>query len=197
MKEKNGTGFKWIIFSVIVVVIPLGLSVGLSCIINSRPPEFSEILDSIILVVFSIACSLLSICYEVNKQKNDRFVKFVLAFSVVIIFIAWTSYTISLTRTLSNFAKCISIISSVIIIICSGLGIKIGKKSDQNENQTIQAMHNNCDVIRTTLLSQECNNRLKPHTLYDNDLLCNPDEFDRVKETINNILYSGEWNENK
>ena len=187
MKRKSGSGLSWIVFSVIVVVIPVLFAILISCIINSKPLQLDEILDSIILIVFSIACSLLSICYQVYKQKSDKLVKVVLGISISIMVIAWTFYIISLVKALNNLAKEISILSCLVIIILSCLGITMGKKSDKNENETIKVMHDNCGEIRKSLLSRQCNDHLKPFTIHENDLLCNPDEFDRVKETLINI----------
>lgn len=188
MKKKSGTEIVWFICSVIVVVLPVVLAIIISSIINSKPPQFNDILDSIILVVFSIACSLLSICYQVYKQKKDRLVKSVLCVSVSILAIAWTCYIVSLTKIISKYAKEVFIVSCILIIILSVLGIKLGKKSDTNENQIIKSMHDNCSVIREKLLQQEINKELKTHVIYDNDLLCNPDEFERVKVSMENVL---------
>lgn len=198
MKEKSGTGQNWIIFSVFAVVIPVVVAIGISCVINSKPPEFDDFLDSVILTVFSIACSLLSICYQVYQQKKDVFVKFSLSISVFFLFFAWTCYVISLTKTITNYAKIVSIVSCIVIIILSGFGVKLGKKSDENENNIIYSMHDNCDMIRKKLLPDEMNMKLEPYTIHCNDLLCNPKEIERIQVFMNNILSSnGEGNDNE
>ncbi|MBD5504652.1 MAG: hypothetical protein HDR09_13225 [Lachnospiraceae bacterium] len=197
MKEKSGTGHNWIIFSVFAVVIPVVVAIVISCVINSKPPEFDDFLDSVILTVFSVACSLLSICYQVYQQKKDGFVKFSFYVSGFFMFLAWTCYVVSLTKTISNYAKIVSIVSCIVIIILSGFGIKLGKKSDENENSIIYSMHDNCDMIREKLLPQEMNTELKPHVIHCSDLLCNPEEFERVKVVMENILSNnGEGNDN-
>lgn len=194
MKKKSGAEVRWIVFSVIAVVVPVVVAVMISCLINSKPLDLNEILNSSILVVFSIACSLLSISWEVKKQKEDKFVNCIWGFSIVLVFVSWTLYVIFLISEISNYTKVILLVSFAVIILCSCLGIRLGKKSDENENGIIYSMHQNCAKIRKKLFSQECNRELKEYTLRSDDLLCNPDEFDRVSEAIKKITLKGEKN---
>ncbi len=198
MKEKTGSETTWIIFSVVLVVAPVILVFIVSSIENERLSTPSEILDAVILIVFSISCSLLSISWQVKNQKNkkeknknkkeDRYINMIFYFSLLVWFISWNGYLLSLTEKITDFAKIMLIISFVIIIVLSYFGIKISQKSDANENEAIYTMHNNCNEIRAKLVSKEDNNSLNILMLHKNDLLCNPDNFDRVDYTIKNVI---------
>ncbi len=185
MKERKNSETEWIIFSVISVIIPVFLAFIISCIINEKVIELSNIIDSIILVVFSIACSLLSICWNVNKQKSDKFTEICFWVSGGTMFLSWTIYIISLTGYITHM-KIICIISLFVVIICCILGVILGKKNDKNENEIICLMHKNCDSIRKKTMNQNYYDALSPLTIKDYDLLCNPDEFDRVNTAIKN-----------
>lgn len=186
MKETKDSEIDWIIFSVLSVVLPVCLAFVLSCIINKKIIAISNIIDNIILVVFSIACSLLSICRSVNKQKSDKFTKMCYGVSISTMFLSWTTYIVSLTGNLIHM-KIICICSLIFVILCSILGVILGKKGDKNKNETIHLMHCNCDYIRVALIKKENNDLLKSQVLRDYDLLCNPSEFDRVKEVLKNM----------
>lgn len=188
MKKKSGTEYNWILFSVVVVVVPFLLAIVISVIISQNLPPLREVLNSIILIVFSVACSLLSICVQVYKQKKEERVIVYLVLSGFFVFIAWTFYVISLVKILDTIAKIITIVCCLIIIFLSYLGIKMGKQSDKNENEVIQSMHSNCEYIRNAFISKIKNDQLKPFFIKDYDLLCNPDEFNRVRECIQNII---------
>lgn len=186
MKEKKNSATEWIIFSVLSVIVPVIFAFVISSIVNNKVIELSEIIDSIILVVFSIACSLLSICWNVNKQKSETLTKVCFWISGIIMFLSWSVYIFSLTKN-KIYLKQICIASLIIVIICSILGIFLGKRSDKNENETTRLMHNNCDIIRSILIKEECNKALKSHVLRDYDLLCNPVEFDRINEVLKSL----------
>ena len=190
MKKKSGTEYLWVLFSVVSVVAPFLLSVILACLINEHLPPVRELLNSIILIVFSIACSLLSICVQVCQQKKDKRVIAYLVVSGVFIFIAWTTYTISLIKALDFIAQIITIVSCLVIIILSYCGIKMGKKSDENEHEAIRSMHSNCEYIRGAFIGKKKNESLRPLSMEDYDLLCDPNKLMRVKECINNIISS-------
>lgn len=101
-------------------------------------------------------------------------------------FLSWTVYIFSLTKNMI-YLKEICIISLIIVIVCSILGIMLGNKSDKNENETICSMHNNCEKIRNKLINKSSNSALKSHVLREYDLLCNPNEFDRINEVLKNL----------
>lgn len=187
MKEKKNSETDWILFSVFSVIIPVCLAFILSSIINDKIIDLSNIIDSIILVVFSIACSLLSICRSVSKQKSDKFTNICFWLSGGTMFLSWTTYIISLTGNIIHI-KIICICSLIFVILCSIFGVILGKKSDKNENETICLMHRNCDLIRKKSMDKEYYDALSPLTIKEYDLLCNPEEFDRVKKTISNIV---------
>lgn len=183
MKEKKNSATEWIIFSVLSVILPVIIAFIVSSIINHKALDISDVIDSIILVVFSIACSLFSICWSVHKQESCKLTKLCFVFSGTIIFLSWTLYVISLTSKIQYFKE-ICIISLVIVIFCSILGIRLGIQNDENENNIISLMHRNCEKIRKELIIEEYNNAFKPHLIREYDLLCNPDEFDRIKEVM-------------
>lgn len=191
MEEKNGTGIHWLIFSFVVVVTPILFGVFLSYIANKNLPKLEDLLTDIILMLFSISCSLLSICYEVYKQRKEKCVKVVLALSISLLFITWSLYVVSKIWEI-EYAKEICIGCLTAICFCGILGMRFGNKSDKNTNAKIRAMHNNCLKIRKKLLSQECNEALEPHVVRAEDLLCNPNEFDRVEITLNKYLKDGD-----
>lgn len=187
MKERKNSEIQWIIFSVLSVIIPVLLAFILISIINASIIDISEILDSIIIMVFSIACSLLSICWDVNKQKSDKFTKFCFGISGVAIFSSWTTYIVFLTGNIAHMGI-ICICSLIIVILCCIFGIILGKKSDKNENETICLMHENCEYIRKNLMNQDYYNVLNSYTIKKYDLLCNPNEFVRIEMVIENIV---------
>ena len=190
MGKKSGTEVKWIIFSVITVVVPVLIGIALSSYINSKLPALNEIMDSFILIVFSVASSLLSICYEVSKQEKK--INVMLWISAIIMGFTWTLYVISLTQIIVKFEKIIFIALCITTTIFSWIGIRLCKKSDKNDNEKIKAMHDNCDKIRKELIIKKYNDKLAPFNLREDDLLCNPDEFDRIEETLKIIVSDGE-----
>lgn len=186
MKEKKNSSTEWIIFSVLSVILPVIFAFIISSIVNGKIVGLSKMIDSIIIVTFSIACSLLSICWNVHKQRSGRLTTVCFWVAGIIMFLSWTVYIFSLTKN-KIFLKQICIICLIIVVICSILGIILGKRIDKNENETIYSMHCNCNYIRETLIKKENNDLLKSHVLRDYDLLCHPSEFDRVNEVLKNI----------
>ena len=79
--------------------------------------------------------------------------------------------------------------SSYINFVACCLGIKLGRKSDINENCIIMSMHKNCAKMRKNLLLKEENEQFK---IIDQDsyrLACIPAEFENVSKVyIPNIL---------
>lgn len=196
MKEKKNSETDWILFSVLSVIIPVCFAFIITSIINDKIIDLSNIIDGIILVAFSIACSLLSICRNVSKQKSDKFTTICFWLSGVTMFISWTTYIMYLTGNIIHI-NIVCICSLIFVILCSILGVILGKKSDKNENETICAMHKNCDLIRKKSMSKDYYDALSPLAVKDYDLLCNPYEFDRVKKTISTIVKKGIKSENK
>lgn len=191
MKEKNGTAIRWVIFSVIVVVVPVVVAFVISWIVNAKMPSLGEMLDSVILLVFSITCSLLSICFDVYSQKKEKSVLVIFCISAVLAFCAWTSYVFCLTVKLAGSIKWICFGCLLLTVFCSILGIFLGKRCDRNDNETISHMHDNCQEIRGKLLTCKCNKCLEPLTLHPYDLLCDPYDYDRVALAIKNYLQDG------
>lgn len=195
MKEKKNSSIEWIIFSVLSVLVPILFAIIISSIVNGKIVDLSEIIDSIILVTFSIACSLLSICWNVHKQKSEFLTRVCFWVAGGTMFLSWTVYVVSLTSN-KVYLKPICIGSVVIVIACSILGIALGKRSDKNENENIRLMHRNCDSIRKCLINTKDNDKLKPHVVREYDLLCNPTEFERVKQVLKNINQEAKNNGN-
>lgn len=186
MKENKNSATEWLIFSVLCVILPVIFAFILSSIINHKIINLSEIIDSIILAVFSIACNLLSICWNVHKQKSECFTKVCFWIAGFVILVSWTTYVVSITNNkicIKQFCFC----SLIIAIICCILGIILGIKGDKNNNDILHLMHNNCKKIRTILIKDEHNEKLEPHVIRNYDLLCHPSEFDRVNTVLNNL----------
>lgn len=185
MDRKKDTGDNWIIFSVLVTVVPVLFAVLIFCIVNARLPDWSEILNDIMLVVFSIACSLISLCADVRRQKCDKRATYAFGFSGIVICISWSLYIVTLTNKLTDTGNLVITIADVILIItCICLGKSLGKKYDDNEKERIQSMHNNCKQIQDKLFVQRYKSIMQDYMLRKDDLLCNPDNFDRVQNVI-------------
>lgn len=189
MKLKEGSATEWIIFSVLSVIVPVIFAFILSSIINKKFLDLSDIIDSVILVAFSIACSLLSICRNVMKQKKDICTIICYWISSIITFASWTVYIISLTKNLP-YLNIVCICALIISSVCIVLGIFLERKSDKNENEVIIKMHTNCNKLRATMISSEHNASLYPFVKRNNDLLCNPNEFDRVEAVLRQVKYN-------
>lgn len=194
MKEKNGTAMRWIIFSVLSVIVPVLIAILLSLIVTKQGINISEIMDSIILVVFSISCSLCSICYDVFRQKSSKYTTVCFWVSGVMMFVSWLTYIVSLSNDL-KYIKAICICCLFMVILCSILGVLLGKKSDKNDNEFIYSMHSNCLTIRKKFIEEHYNKGLNSQVKNPNELLCNPDTFDRISDTIDYILEGDNPNE--
>lgn len=188
MEEKKGTEIQWLIFSVIIVIIPVVIAIVISAIINSEMPEIAEVLNSIIMIVFSIACNLFSVCLNSYHQKKDKKVLYCLLSTGIFIFVSWTLYVFSLTITNIAYMEILCFIFSIIAIFCSVMGWKLGKRSDEYNNELIQKMHRNCNKIRKKFIESKENGYLNALIAHENELLCSPEKMKGVDLTIQNIM---------
>lgn len=193
MKAKSGTAMRWMIFSVITVVVPVLVAISFSEIVNDKELDFSEIADSIILVVFSVGCNLLAICVDAYLQRKTTKIVLCIWISAIFVFISWMFYIFSLIRSMEHEVIIIGI-SSGVVIACSILGVMLGIRNDKNENEVIKAMHNNCLKIREKCINTKENKGLEIQVKNSYDLLCDPDNFKRVYDTLD-CLKGGVENE--
>ena len=134
MDRKKNTGNNWIVFTVLVTLVPVMFGILIFYIVNARLPEWSEILTDIMLVVFSIACSLISLCSDIRHQKGDKNTVRIFGFSGVVVLLSWTLYVVALTNKFGNSENiAIVIVDTILIIVCIYLGKALGKKYDENE----------------------------------------------------------------
>lgn len=185
---KKGSEDRWLIFSVFAVVIPVALAIVLSGVVTSKMPDLLEHVDSIILVGFSMACSLFSVSWDVYHQKRDKRIKRYIWISGFFVFLSWTFYVISLIITNDLWAKILILCSLASVCYFSYSGYKLGKKSDDNENEITYEMHKNCNLLRKKLLSNDEEKLLKTHVCDDYALLCRPDNIKGVNDLVKIIL---------
>ena len=88
MKNKSdtllGNGFVWVSISVISVITPTVLAYLFERISQEEVPDIGKYFDSILLIVFSISCSLFAICLD-NRSKsiNNKFREVILILSFI------------------------------------------------------------------------------------------------------------------
>lgn len=191
MKDKSSAATRWIIFSVLSVILPVIFAVIIAKIMTSNTLQLTEITDSIILIAFSISCSLLSVCWDTNRNNHSIYTYICFWIAGIFMFASWSFYIFYLAYNFKHI-YIVCIISLFVVIICSILGIKLGNRNDEYEKDVINSMHKNCEFIRKKLVKKHHNDGLKSHTLHADDLLCNPNNFDRVKESIHYILDGGQ-----
>lgn len=184
MKKKSDSQIFWMIFSILIVIAPVEMGVFISSIINSSELDLYSFANNMILIVFSLACSLLSISIQTYKAKKDSKIAAIIAFSGFVAVIIWTIYVFSLTKTIYNNVEIYIFILSAIAVVLGMLGYYVCKKSDKNEGETIKKMHDNCKYIRNKTIKSRFNKKLAPFELEEYDLICDPDEFDKVKESL-------------
>lgn len=187
MSVQNNTVKNWIIYSIILVVGPVLVAILVYRIVNDKFPAYSELLDSAILIVFSVTSSLVSLCVELKNKKKNFDVICIYWIAVALMSISWSMYLLCLANMLSNRAECLCLVTIIIVIICFVMGIYIGNESEKIEIELIKNMHNNCELIRKELVSKNNNDKLLPLSNRDNDLLCDPTSFDRVEQVLNSI----------
>lgn len=187
MKDKNDFAFNWLIDNVVVVIVPVFTCLILSSIYKREFPNIDDILNNIILILISILCSLLSISHETTKQTKNTSAKNMFRVIFALALVIWSTYIVFLTGTIPRNILAI-IICIILIFICSCLGVKTIKRNCDNENERILNMHKNCSTIRETMFRKDYDGCLESHTNRDSDLLCNPDNFDRVKVSINAFI---------
>lgn len=187
MKDERDSVFNWFLYNVIVVIVPVFTCELLSSIYNGKPPAQDEILNNIILLLLSILCSILSTTHEKNGQIENYTIKIMYRIALALGFVIWSIYIVFLTHPFDSYIFLI-IILSLIIFICFYLGIIITKKICDIENERIQKMHNNCSIIREKMFRADYDKSLDAHANRSSDLLCDPDNFDRVQIAINIFL---------
>lgn len=194
MKDKSSAATRWIIFSVLSVILPVIFAVIIAKIMTANTLQLTEITESIILVAFSISCSLLSVCFDTHKNKHSKCTYICFWIAGVFMFASWSFYIFYLTYNFKHI-YIVCIISLIVVVICSILGIKLGNQNDEYKKNVINSMHKNCAFIRKKLVKKNENDVLKTHTLRADDLLCNPKNFDRIKESIQYILNRRQQNQ--
>lgn len=191
MKDKSDYAFNWFLYNVIVVIVPVLTCLLLSSIYNRKWPNMNDILNNFILILLSILCSLLSVAYETNKQKKDICIKKIFRFTFALTFVIWSIYIVFLIGFIPNNIYLYFFIFFLLFIItcfCSYLGVETIKKNCDNENEHINMMHNNCSKIREKMFIAKYNKQLESHLNRDSDLLCDPNEFDRIQIAMNTII---------
>lgn len=183
MERKSGSESSWIFFGVITAVTPTFFAI----VPAFTFPNWESMLDSCLLVVFSVACNSVSVSYQAYKLHKDRTTMSMCCVSAGAAFCAWCLYIFALAEKIQDHAKVIDIACIIAFALLCCIGVKAAKMSDNYENKIIEAMHENCDKIRSVLVSKRNNKKLESHVVRSDDLLCNPREFDRVEKILEGI----------
>lgn len=70
-----GSGFIWLLSSIFLVALPTFFSYIFRCISADKIIKISEFYDSILLIVFSVSCSLAAICLDIKSKLINIWVK--------------------------------------------------------------------------------------------------------------------------
>lgn len=184
MEKKSGTVLNWILYSVIVVIIPIIFKIFAYIISFDKLPDSKDLFIDILLILLSISCSLFSISLETYRQKREKDKFVITVISAAACIITWSFYVFSFSEKIYNFSFIIICFCVVMILIFIFLGCKVGKSNESNYNNIIILMHNNCSKIREKLILKRINNHLESHVTKSNDLLCHPNKYNDVEQEI-------------
>lgn len=70
-----GSGFIWLLSSIFLVILPTAFSYMFRCISAEKFIDISEFYDSILLIIFSISCSLAAICFDIKSKLIKKIYK--------------------------------------------------------------------------------------------------------------------------
>lgn len=132
MKNKKatliGNGFIWMSTSVFAVIFPTGLAYLFEFISQEKLPDIYKYFDSILLIVFSISCSLLAICFD-NRTKslNTIYVDIVKILSFIIAWIFGSYHFYIIGRDAYKINNIFLIITICTAIIFSVFGFSISQ----------------------------------------------------------------------
>lgn len=130
MKNKKdtliGNGFIWVSTSIVSVIFPTALAYLFEFISQEKVPNIKNYFDSILLIVFSISCSLIAICLDSRSKSINtkcRELTSIFSFIVALIFGSYHFYIIG--RTSYKISNIFLIISFCIVFIFSIIGFLI------------------------------------------------------------------------
>lgn len=194
MKKKSGTELRWVFFNIVLVIIPAIAATVIYGIKVKRVPETSYLLSSAMSAGLSVYFGLCSLCWDMLKQEKvngdeDRGMGGFFAISIIVAFLIWAGYALSLDGYLDFIASWIIPLVIILIFVACCWEVKLGKISDANENHIIMSMHENCEKMRRDLLLEEENKQFEAIDQELYDLTCIPANFKFVsKNFIPNIL---------
>lgn len=138
-----GNGFIWMATSIFSVIFPTALAYGFEWISQEEFPDISNYFDSILLIVFSISCSLFAICCDNRSESiNKKYIDFIKISSFIIacIFGAYHFYIIG--RDSYKINNTFLIITACIVFLFGVFGFLISHHHNLYDD-TIKVMSDN------------------------------------------------------
>lgn len=143
-----GSGFIWLLSSIFLVILPTLFSYIFRCISEEKFIDISEFYDSILLIIFSISCSLAAICFDIkSKLVKKIFKQFVAILSsfFAIFYGLFYFYLYGMSNpTKNNF---ILYFSLLLILLFGFLGFIIANQHNQYDEYIEKAQ---IDIINKT-----------------------------------------------
>lgn len=82
LKQIIKKSFMWIFINIIVIILPTGLAFLYETLSTAKLPDLIKYYDSIILILFSVACNLLTVCHDKRSGSIKKgFTTFINGFS--------------------------------------------------------------------------------------------------------------------
>ena len=120
MKKKSRTELRWILFNVVLIIIPVVVVAIASGVKTEGIPQISDLLGNSMLAVVSVYCGLCSLCWdmwnqEINEKSKQRaLILFVV--SLLVVFLVWTCYLFSLSGCLDIIAIWVFVVVVILIL---------------------------------------------------------------------------------
>lgn len=113
--------FMWIFINIIVIILPTGLAYLYELLSTAKFPDLKKYYDSIILILFSVACNLLVVCYDKRSASIKKgFIKFIKEFSRLFI-VFYGGFHFYIVGNNQYVANKYFLIFSLIILILFGI----------------------------------------------------------------------------